>query len=126
MKSKKLSAKFQGKQPLNLKSNPSAIFISPKVSSGVRLPGFSKQSTQTLRSSSFKKMGARYLYTNEELLSILRKLKRHLGRVPEMRDLAVNKGALAGKQIYYDRFGSLLNALRLAGIKTKYHTREIK
>jgi hypothetical protein len=53
--------------------------------------------------------------TREELLDVLRDLGEELGRVPTARDLDQRKGTVPSKSLYWHTFGSLREALRLAG-----------
>lgn len=53
--------------------------------------------------------------TDEELLAQLRALGAELGRTPGGRDLDARREQLPSASLYWQRFGSLSNALRAAG-----------
>ena len=52
-----------------------------------------------------------FTYTNEELLENLRELNRQLGRPPLRREIK-----RPSAWVYYQRFGSFVNALKEAGL----------
>ncbi len=53
--------------------------------------------------------------TKDELLGQLRTLGDELGRTPTGKDLDERRATLPSKSLYWQRFGSLSNALRAAG-----------
>jgi hypothetical protein len=55
--------------------------------------------------------------TDAEVLSQLSALGAELGRVPTGRDLDERRARLPSKSLYWQRFGSLSNALRAAGFE---------
>lgn len=54
-------------------------------------------------------------YTDDELLEIIRKLNKSLGREPQTSDLEKDKN-LPTRETYRKRFGGFLNAKKLAGV----------
>ncbi|MFQ6009652.1 MAG: homing endonuclease associated repeat-containing protein [Candidatus Aenigmatarchaeota archaeon] len=57
-------------------------------------------------------------YSNEELLNVLKKKAKELGRTPHVSDIDADK-SIASIAIYYQRFGSFKNALKEAGLERK-------
>ncbi len=57
-----------------------------------------------------------YTYTNEEILLALKNLAKKLGRTPKKEDVDLSE-ACPSTGVYYSRFGTLTNAIRLAGLK---------
>jgi hypothetical protein len=60
--------------------------------------------------------------TRTELLAQLEALGAELGRVPGGRDLDERRARLPSKSLYWQRFGSLSNALRAAGFSVPSRT----
>jgi hypothetical protein len=53
--------------------------------------------------------------TRGELLDLLRRLGKELGRVPTAKDVDARKGSMPSKSLYWHTFGSLTAALKEAG-----------
>lgn len=62
-------------------------------------------------------------YRNDELINILKKLSKELGRTPMMRDLESKKD-LPCAEVFKIHFSSWNNALKYAGLEIKYHYRK--
>jgi Homing endonuclease associated repeat len=57
-----------------------------------------------------------YTYTNEELFFALKNLAEKLGRTPRKKEVD-SSDECPSSGVYYLRFGTLTNAIRLAGLK---------
>lgn len=68
-------------------------------------------------------IGAKYTYTNDELLDALVWFYKKHGRPPTVRELG-RKNGLPSPWMYSQRFGGLVQAFRLAGIPVKRFTIE--
>lgn len=64
---------------------------------------------------------AMFIYTNKELLDHLTELSNKLGRTPTRQEVE-KRGPSAW--VYYKRFGSYVNAVRMAGLKPNRLTRK--
>ena len=63
-----------------------------------------------------KSYKACYTYTDEEILIALKNLAGKLGRTPRAREVDLSEEC-PSTWVYYSRFGTLTNAIRLVGLK---------